>query len=173
MNSSNNFKQILIWILFVASQILFAQNFVLYNRAFCFVYVGFLLLLPLGISRNNILLLGFLTGFIIDVFYNSLGTHMAAMTLIAFLRPIWLNAITPRGGYENVESPAVKDLSLSWFLAYAMPLLFLHLAVVFFIEAGGFHMFFYVISKVFMSTLLTVFVLVILQYLFYSKGRFS
>lgn len=42
-----------------------------------------------------------------------------------------------------------------------------------FIEAGGFHMFFYVISKVLMSTLLTVLVLVILQYLFYSKGRFS
>lgn len=173
MNSSNNSKQILIWVLFVASQILFAQNFVLYNRAFCFVYVGFLLLLPLGISRNYILLLGFFTGFIIDVFYNSLGTHMAAMTFIAFLRPIWLNAITPRGGYENVDSPAIKDLSLSWFLAYALPLMFLHLAVVFFIEAGGFHMFFYVISKVLLSTLLTVLVLVILQYLFYSKGRFS
>ncbi len=173
MNSSNNFKQILIWVLFVASQILFAQNLVLYNRAFCFVYVGFLLLLPLGISRNNILFLGFFTGLIIDIFYNSLGTHMAAMTLIAFIRPIWLNAITPRGGYENVDSPAIKDLSLSWFLAYALPLLFIHLAVVFFIEAGGFHMFFYVISKVLMSTLLTVLVLVILQYLFYSKGRFS
>jgi len=173
MKNSNNFKQILIWVIFVAAQVLIAQSFVLYNRAFCFVYVGFLLLLPLGISRINIMLLGFITGFVIDVFYNSLGTHMAAMTLIAFLRPVWLNAITPRGGYENVESPAVKHLSLSWFLAYAVPLLFLHLAVIFFLEAGGFHMFFYVISKVFLSTLLTVLVLVIIQYLFYSKGRFS
>jgi hypothetical protein len=173
MSSTNGLKQILVWLLFVASQILLAQNFVLYNRAFCFIYVGFLLLLPLGISRNNLLLLGFFTGFIIDLFYNSLGTHMAALTFIAFLRPIWLNAITPRGGYENVESPAIKDLSLSWFLAYSLPLLFLHLCVVFFIEAGGFHMFIYVISKVLLSTLLTVLVLVILQYLFYSKGRFS
>lgn len=173
MNSSNNLKQILIWVLFVASQILFAQYVVLYNRAFCFVYVGFLLLLPLGFSRLNTLLLGVVTGFVIDLFYNSLGTHMAAMTFIAFLRPIWLNAITPRGGYENIDTPSVKDLSLSWFLAYALPLMFLHLAVVFFIEAGGFHMFFYVISKVLLSTLLTVLVLVILQYLFYSKGRYS
>lgn len=171
MKSSNTAKQVVIGVLFVASQILFAQNFVLYNLAFCFMYVGFLLLLPLGISRNYTMLIGFATGFIIDVFYNSLGTHMAAMTFIAYIRPLWLNAITPRGGYEGVNSPSIKNLSLAWFLAYAVPLLFLHLSIVFFIEAGGFHMFFYVLSKVLMSTLFTALVLVILQYLFYSKGR--
>lgn len=173
MINTDSIKQIFIWLLFVASQIILAQNFILFNKAFCFLYVGFILLLPLGITRNNLLLLGFFTGFIIDIFYNSLGTHMAACTFLAFIRPLWINAITPRGGYENVDSPAIKDLSLSWFLAYAVPLVFLHLAIVFFIEAGGFHLFFYVLIKIISSTLLSVFVLVILQYLFYSKGRYS
>ena len=173
MINTNSIKQLFIWLLFVASQILLAQNFVLYNTAFCYVYVGFILLLPLGISRINLMLLAIITGLVIDIFYSSLGTHMAAATFLAYLRPMWINAITPRGGYENIDSPALKDLSLSWFLAYGLPLVFLHLAVVLFLEAGGFHMFFYVISKVFFSTLLTVFVLVVIQYLFYSKGRFS
>ncbi len=173
MINTLNIKQVFIWVLFVSAQILLAQNIVLYDRAFCFIYVGFILLLPLGISRNNLMLIAFFTGFIIDIFYNSLGTHMAASTFLAFVRPLWINAITPRGGYENVDSPAVKDISLSWFIAYSLPLTFLHLSVVFFIEAGGFHLFFFVLFKVIASTLLTVLVLVIIQYLFYSKGRYS
>lgn len=173
MINISTLKQLFIWLLFVSGQILFAQNIVLYNKAFSFIYIGFLLLLPLGISRNNLLLIGFITGLVIDVFYNSLGTHMAASTFIAFIRPFWINAITPRGGYENIDSPAVKDLSLSWFLAYALPLTFLHIIVLFFIEAAGFHMFFSIIFKALSSTFLTVFMLILLQYLFYSKGRYS
>lgn len=163
----------MIWLLFVAGQILLAENVILFNKAFCFVYVGFVLLLPLDISRINLMLIGFATGFAIDVFYNSLGTHMAATTLLAFVRPLWINAITPRGGYENVSGPSLKSLGLTWFLTYAIPLMALHLIVVFFIEAGGFHLFLFVIFKVLASTLLTVFVLVLIQYLFYSKGRYS
>lgn len=166
-------KQLFIWTLFVAAQILFAQNIVLYNKAFSFIYLGFLLLLPLSISRNNLLLVGFFTGLTIDIFYNSLGTHMAAATFMCFLRPVWINAITPRGGYENVENPTLNDISLSWFLAYALPLTFIHLLTLFFIEAGGFHMFFSVLFKALLSTFLTVFMLVLIQYLFYSKGRYS
>jgi hypothetical protein len=173
MINISSLKQLFIWLLFVGGQLLFAQNIVLYNQAFSFIYIGFLLLLPLNISRNNLLLIGFFTGLAIDIFYNSLGTHMAAATFIAFLRPLWINAITPRGGYENVESPAIKDLSLSWFLAYSLPLALFHILVLFFIEAGGFTMFFSVIFKALMSTFLTVFMLIVLQYLFYSKGRFS
>jgi len=173
MINIDNLKQAIIWLLFVAGQLLLAQNLVLFNKAFCFIYIGFILLLPLGISRINLMLVGFLTGLIIDIFYNSLGTHMAATTLLAFLRPLWINAITPRGGYENVSAPALKNLGLSWFLAYALPLMALHFLTIFFIEAGGFHLFVFVLIKVLASTLLTTFVLVLLQYLFYSKGRFS
>lgn len=173
MINISTLKQLFIWLFFVGGQILFAQNIVLYNKAFSFIYLGFILLLPLGLSRNNLLIIGFLTGLAIDVFYNSLGTHMAATTFVAFLRPLWINAITPRGGYENVENPSVKDISLSWFLAYALPLCLVHVLLLFFIEAGGLGMFFSVIFKALMSTFLTVFMLILLQYLFYSKGRYS
>lgn len=173
MINISTLKQLFVWLFFVGGQVLFAQNIVLYNSAFSFIYLGFLLLLPLNISRNNLLLVGFFTGLAIDIFYNSLGTHMAASTFIAFLRPFWINAITPRGGYENIDRPAIKDLSLPWFLAYALPLTLLHILVLFFIEAGGFHLFFSVVFKAIMSTFLTVFLLILLQYLFYSKGRYT
>jgi len=119
------------------------------------------------------MLIAIITGLVIDIFYNSLGTHMAAATFLAFVRPFWLNAITPRGGYENVESPSLKDLGSRWFLAYALPLVAIYLLIAFFIEAGGFHLFFHVIIKVLASTLFTTFVLVLIQYLFYAKGRYS
>ena len=173
MINISNIKQFIIWFVFVAFQVLFAQNIILYNKAFTFIYLGFILLLPIGISRNNLLLLGFFTGLVIDIFYNSLGTHMAAATFICFIRPHWINAITPRGGYENVEKPTLKDISLGWFLTYSMPLVLFHVLILFFVEAGGFHLFFSVVFKALMSTFLTVFLLVVVQYLFYSKGKYT
>ena len=41
--------------------------------AFCFLYVAFILLLPIEINILALMILGFLTGFIVDIFYNSLS----------------------------------------------------------------------------------------------------
>lgn len=172
MNSTVIIKQSFIWLLYVAAQVLLARNFILFDKAFCFIYIGFILSLPLGIGRIQLLLLAFVTGFFVDIFYDSLGMHTAATVTIAYLRPSWITLITPRGGYENVDKPSLKDLSLSWYLTYGLPLVFIHQLILLFIEAGGFQFFFFTLWKVLFSTFLTVLMLIIVQYLFYSKGRY-
>lgn len=171
MNNSVSIQRILTPALYFVLQVFFVRNLVLFNQAFCFVYIGFLLLMPLQIGRLRMLFVAFGFGLILDIFYDSLGMHASASVLLAFLRPFWLNLITPRGGYENVNMPSIPELSLSWFMAYALPLIFIHHAALFFIEAGGFHLFFYSISKTFFSTIFSFIILAIIQYLFYEKSR--
>jgi hypothetical protein len=115
------------------------------------------------------LVFGFITGLTMDVFYDSLGVNMAACVLLAYVRPFWLNTITPRGGYEDVDKPLLKQMGLPWFFTFAVPLIFVHHFVMFYTEAGGFHMFFYTMVKVLGSTVLTFVVIVITQYLFYKR----
>ncbi|MGK7397033.1 MAG: Rod shape-determining protein MreD [Candidatus Cyclobacteriaceae bacterium M3_2C_046] len=163
--------QILQFFVYVVLQVLIMKNIVLFDRAFCFIYVAFLLLLPLESGKLPLIFLGFITGLIIDVFYDSLGIHTAASVLIMYLRPYWMNVITTKGSEENVYSPTLRNMGFEWFVTYALPLIFIHHLALFFIEAGGFHMVLFTFTKVILSTLLTFIFIVIFQYLFYPKER--
>jgi hypothetical protein len=144
---------------------------VLFDTAFCYVYVAFIILLPFEIGPVLLMVIAFLCGLMVDIFYDSLGIHAAGCVLIAFLRPFWTKTVPPRGGYEMGMRPTIKIMGLGWFLTFTLPLIFLHHLVLFFVEAGGMHMFWFTLVKVISSTILTFLVVVILQYLFYRSTR--
>ena len=171
MTRNNIILQLLIFVVYLLIQVFFFEDIVLFNRAFCFIYVGFILLLPIEIPLMNLLLLAFVSGLSIDIFYNSLGMHAASILLLAFLRPYWISMITPRGGYEEVFAPTIKEMSFGWFLTYALPLIGIHHFVLFFIEAGGLGNGWFIIIKVLSSTIFSFVILVIAQMLFYPKRR--
>jgi hypothetical protein len=169
MKARSYIFSVISFFLYVGVQVLLIKNLVLYNTAYCFLYVAFILLLPLEISTIWLLLIAFITGFSVDIFYDSLGINAAACVLLAFIRPYWLSLVTPRGGYEDVRIPKLKTLGFFWFLSYALPLIFIHHLALFYLEAGGFQMFFVTFSKVIFSAFLTFFVVVLSQYLFYRN----
>ncbi len=154
--------------LYVIAQVLLFKRLVLFNTSFCFLYVAFILLLP--VETNNLLLmvLAFLLGFTIDIFYDSLGIHALALVTVAYLRNYWLSSITPQGGYDANSSPAITN-GVQWFLVYTVPMVFVHLALLFFIEAGGFGMFWFTMLKIMASLIFTVSVMTMLQ--FFSVPR--
>ena len=151
-------------------QVLLLKNFILFDTAFCFLYMAFILLLPLEIGPLLLMVVSLVLGFTVDLFYDSIGVNAAACTLIAFLRPYWLNIVTPRGGYEEIVIPNLKTMDFAWFFTYSLPLIFIHHMTLFYLEAGGFRLFFFTLSKVFFSTILTFFVVILSQYLFYKKA---
>ncbi len=160
------------FILFVLLQVLIFKDLILFDRAFCFVYLGFLLLLPIELGPLLIIGIGFFTGLSVDVFYDSLGIHAASSVLIMFLRPYWISLLTPQGGYDIGAQPNIKTLGFMWFLIYSLPLIFIHNFTLFFLEGFGFRLFLITLSKVISSAVFTFIILALLQYLFTSK-RFS
>ena len=159
------------FIAYALLQVVFLNDIALFGKAFCFAYVGFLLMVPLDTDRIVQLIIGFLFGFTIDIFYNTLGLHTMAATLLMFLRPSVQNMIVPSGGYENIKTPSIKNLDGEWFFYYSIPLIFVHHFVLFYVENGGFQFFFPVLWKVIFSTLFTYITLLIIQQFFYSKAR--
>ncbi len=163
MNSRSIIK-FLTFFLFIGIQVIILKNLALYNVAFCFIYIGFILILPIEINRMILLGIGFITGFTIDIFYDSMGIHAAATVLLAFIRPYWINAITPQGGYEIGGSPTLSQMKFSWFASFVLPIIFMHHFAIFYIE-GGFSHFFFTLVKVLLSTIFTFVVLIIAQLL--------
>jgi hypothetical protein len=115
--------------------------------------------------------IGFLIGFAVDMFYESIGLHAFACVLIMYVRNYWLNSMTPQGGYDSNSTPSLALGGLQWFVIYTLPLVFLHHAVLFFMEAGGFRMFWFTLWKIITSTFFTMLVILIAQFLFPSRRR--
>jgi hypothetical protein len=157
--------------LFLIFQVLLFKKLVLFNTAFCFLYIAFILLLPTETNPLALMLVGFGLGLLVDMFYDRQGMHAAATVAVAFLRNYWLGLITPQGGYDGGSVPTLATNGLIWFLSYATPLVLIHHVILFFIEAGGFDLFGLTMGKIFASLLFTMFVFLIHQYLFPQKSR--
>lgn len=159
------------FVLYLLAQVMLFRQLVLFNTAFCFLYVAFILMLPIETNNLVLMLVGFLLGFLVDIFYDSLGLHAMSLVLVAYTRNYWLTTITPQGGYDAGEGPTLAVNGLQWFLVYTLPLIFLHHFVLFFTEAGGFQIFWYTMSKVMFSLLFTTAVLLFLQYFSFDRRR--
>lgn len=166
-----NIIQIISFFIYLLYQVLILKNIVLFNTAFCFLYVAYLFFLPVEANPLFLMFAGFLMGFAIDIFYDSLGLHAFSCVLVMYVRNYWLSLITPQGGYDSSATPSIAINGMQWFLVYTFPLVFLHHSVLFFVEAGGFGMFWFTLWKIITSTLFTTIVTVVVQYLFPS-GRY-
>ncbi len=152
-------------------QVLVLKNAVLFHTAFCFIYIAYLLLLPVETNPLFLMLIGFLMGVVMDMFYDSLGLHALSCVLIMYLRNYWLARLTPQGGYDSNAVPGIAMSGVQWFLVYITPMILVHQAVLFFTEVGGFQYFWFTLVKVLTSTLYTVLVILIVQYLFPGGRR--
>jgi hypothetical protein len=164
-------QQIILFIVYLLYQGMILQNVVVYHTAFCYLYVLYLILLPVEANPMILMAAGFLMGFAVDLFYESIGLHAFASVTIMYVRNYWLNSLTPQGGYDSNSVPSVAMNGVQWFLIYAVPLIFLHHALLFFMEVGGFGMFWYTLWKVLTSTIFTTVVILIAQFLFPGRRR--
>jgi hypothetical protein len=167
----NYIIQIISFFIYLLYQVLILKNIVLFNTAFCFLYVAYLFFLPVEANPLFLMFAGFLMGFAIDIFYDSLGLHAFSCVLVMYARNFWLSSITPQGGYDNSATPSIAINGMQWFLTYTFPLVFLHHSVLFFVEAGGFGMFWFTLWKIITSAIFTTLVTVVVQFLFPS-GRY-
>jgi hypothetical protein len=171
-----NIRSLIVYLLIVIIlgfiQIFFLKNLALFGFGFGFIYLLTLLILPTSIKPIPLMVISFLMGFGLDIFYETIGMHTAAATAFAFFRQIWLKAVSPSGGYDEVvNEPSLTELGIGRFLTYAFPLIFLYSLVFFTADQWGSVGFLRVFTKSLFSSILTTFLLVLLQLLFFKQRR--
>lgn len=159
------------FILLMVAQVLIFRNFVLFQVGFSFIYLLFLLSLPIEAGFNAGMVIALISALIIDLFYQTLGIHASAAVFIMFIRPFWLKIVVPRSGYEVNDMMTIGNYGVSWFIGYATPLVFAYCCVVFFVEAGSAQLFWHTVTKALVSTVITMVFVVFTQYLFYPKSN--
>lgn len=129
-----------------------------------YIYVLFILLLPLSTPRYLLLLLGFAIGLVVDIFMDSPGVHAAATVFIAWMRQPVIRLISNREEDRN-DYPGLKQNKFGWFLSYVSILVFLHHLVLFYIEVFSFSNFAGTFFRALLSSVFSIFVLVLSQFL--------
>lgn len=163
---SRNIVRFIILILF---QVLVMENILLGGYLNPSFYILIILLMPFETPRSVLLIMGFITGFSIDVFTNTPGMHTAATVLAAFIRPWILSNFAPRDGYEPETYPRIHYYGFRWFARYAVIIIFVHSLALFYIEVFNFQDFLTTFLRVIFSTLLTTVTVIISQYFIFRK----
>tara|TARA_R110002050_G_scaffold244268_1_gene380883 strand:+ start:39661 stop:40176 length:516 start_codon:yes stop_codon:yes gene_type:complete len=151
------------WVLLLAIQVLILNNIYLGGVFNPYIYVLIVLSLPIETSALVVLLVGFFTGFTLDLFTHTMGLHTMAFTLVGFLRPSILSLIAPRDGYEFGTNANVRDMGWSQYSIYALLLLFPHHLMLFALEGFSTGLFWLAVQKTILNTILTFAMILLAQ----------
>jgi rod shape-determining protein MreD len=167
MNS--NLWQSLSVLFYVGVQVFLLRHVSLFDTAYPFVYVAFLLFLPLQTNHSLLMVIGFVVGLVVDSFYDTIGMHAAACVLLTALRPMVLSLTKPTGGYENIKVPSLFNLGFRWFLSYSIILVPLHHVMLFMLHSGTGAIWLTTLSKALLSSAFTIVCTFIVQFVFYRE----
>ena len=122
----------------LAFQVLVLTQINLGGKAFSsisiFIYPLFLMFLPMTAPVWLLLCIGFLYGYVIDVFMDTLGMHAAACVFSVYVRGALVRFFEPQGGYKDSSSLTRRSMGFIWFLRYAAVFMFLHIFFFFSVE---------------------------------------
>ena len=155
----------------VVLQVFLFKNMGYYNLATPFPYVLFILLLPVGMPNFILYSLAFLTGLTIDAFYDTLGVNAAACTALAWGRILFIRLTLQSDQHENYLTPALGAVPFQWFFFYILALTLFHHSVLFMLETFTFHQFQYTLTRIFLSCIFTVIIILLFSLLFYQKKQ--
>ena len=133
------------------------------------VYVLFILMLPFEIKGFWLLTMAFLMGLTVDFFMHTPGMHAAASVIMAFMRPGVIRLVGKKDDLEPWQYPNIRESGPMWFLAYTLILVFFHHLFLFYLEVARINEFFQTLLKVIINTVLSSLIIMLLQFLFFSR----
>lgn len=102
-----------------------------------FVYIVFLLMMPIRMPRWGDMLIGAILGLIVDIFCNSIGIHMASCVMLCFLRRIIIENIVM--DYDRLTGEiSGRSIGPENYIKYVVALVLIHHSMVFILSAWSF-----------------------------------
>ena len=151
-------QNIISFILLVLVQVLALNNIQFLGYINPYIYILFILSLPVRLPQWVTLLLGFVLGLTIDTFSNTMGTHAFATVLIAFLRNGRIKLYTSiEEGHNPV--PSFYTFGVGAYVKYVILMTLVHHTTLFFLEAFSFSLFWVVFFKVILSSIVTILII--------------
>lgn len=157
------------FVLLVFIQVFLLKNIGYYNLSVPFLYILFILLLPFETPNWLVFLLAFIMGLTVDTFYDTPGVNAAACTVLALVRVIFIRLTVQRLSFEIEPEPKLGIMGFRWFFFYSGILTLVHHTTLFLIEDFSFNDLNFTLSRILLSSLFTVFLILVAEFIFFRK----
>lgn len=163
-------KEIIRWLLAIGLQVVLFNNLQMLGVCHPYPYIVVLLMFPIGQNAKWDMLLAAVTGLTIDIFCNSLGVHMAACILLAYLRRRAIPKLVfePERIRGEVSMASIGEHPFMILLLY---LTLIHHSVVFLLSAWTWRVIGWTIVEIVVSTAVTWLTIIIYNVLTMQKKR--
>lgn len=159
---NNIVRGLVYFVVCILIQLLILNNIYYLRIATPFLYLYFLIKLPVDISKSSLLILSFITGLIIDVFSNTPGMHAAACTFAGFVRPGLIRLFIGKELFEG-DCPSYAVFGTGGFIRYVFMFVLLHHVSLFLLEALTLFDPLFLLLRILSSTLLSVILISIVE----------
>lgn len=157
------------FLVLVFLQVFLLKNITLYNVSTPYLYILFILLLPFETPNVVLFALSFILGLTIDAFYDTPGLHAASCVLLAFVRILFISITVQKEGFDNEPEPTLSIMGFRWFFTYALILTLFHHFFLFNLEVFRFSEIPYTLSRFVLSSIFTVFLMLLTGFLFFRR----
>lgn len=155
----------------VVAQVLLINHIRLGGYVHPYIYLIFVMLLPVNMPGWQLLLSGFGIGLVIDLFMGTLGMHAGATTMMAFCRPAIIRIVSGSLKFENNREPSINQLGFPWFLRYTLCMVLVHNFTYFMLEGFSFHLVGQALLRILISVPVSTFLILTILYLFSSSKK--
>lgn len=112
-------------LLLIAFQVLMLNHLQISGYGTPIIIACMILYMPLGSLKASVLLWGFCTGMIVDIFSNTPGVASGAMTFAALIQPPLLKLMAPRDAAEDIK-PTMQTMGTANYIRYTMIIFLAH-----------------------------------------------
>lgn len=160
---------IFLFVILVLLQALLMNHIVLFNSAVCFIFIYFLVKLPINVAPNLLLTLGFLLGISVDMLSDTPGLNALCCTILASLkRPVFF-AYEQHDDQKRNMAPGIGTMGVLNFCKYALSVSAIYCLMAFFVEFIEFTDLVGILIKAGASTLFTFLTMLAIDSLVYKN----
>ncbi|PZW39648.1 rod shape-determining protein MreD [Mesonia algae] len=157
------------FVILVLIQVLILNNINFLGFINPYLYVLFILLLPLNLTHYKVIFFSFLMGLTIDLFEDSGGINAAASVLIGFLRPSFLR-FSFGISYEH-QTVKFHQTPFAQRFTYISLLVVIHHLVLFSLEIFNLSYIILILKKTLFSSIFTILLILIVSGIFQQNKR--
>lgn len=154
--SKTTIQTIILGIILVLAQVIVFNHICLFNVAVPMVFFYLIIRLPITLSTNWMLTIGFFLGLIVDIFSDTYGMNALACTVEAMFRRPILRLYVPREEDLTRPEPSMYSLGTSTYLKYILTMTLLYCTLIFLIEAFTFFNPIQLMMRIVFSTILSM-----------------
>ena len=160
---------ILLAVILILLQVSILSNVALWGIATPFLFLYFIMKLPVSMSPNRVMTISFLVGLAIDMFFSTPGVYALSSVITAFMRKPYITLVLQHEDDYGNMYPSIKYLGLAPFTVYVLITSFTFSLAVFIIQSFSLYNPLYLILKIVSSTIFTYIMVMSAEYILKDK----